>query len=244
MFPLNVIAPELRTPLLISALLVVVVPFLALVALVLRILFDRKVIGRYTGFTLLVCWLIALGFTAFYSVKTANDFREKSTVVEERALTKRPVYHLTKNDLTVIKLPGDNTDRLASIRERAIRRNQNILEAQSRMHMRIVKVDSAQQPTVKFEYDARGATYDQAAQRAGQISYQLLQQGDSLLFDSHFHLDRQELMRDQGLRLTLNIPVGTTLLIDRDLQRHIWYLSFNQCEVNYDLTNDASPDKT
>lgn len=244
MFPLNVIEPGFRTPMLISALFVAIIPFVALVALIIRILFNRSVMGRYTGFTLLVGWLIAVGFTTVYATRTLNDFREESTVVEERSLEKFPVYHLSRNDLTVIKLSQDHTDRIASIRQRAMRRNQNILEGQSRMYMHIARVDSTQGASVTYEYSAHGASYDLAAQRAGRIDYQLQQQGDTLLFDSHFNLDEQDLMRDQRLHLRLNIPVGTRIIIDRELQRHIWDLPFNQCEDNYNYPDEGRPDKT
>lgn len=244
MFPLNVVAPEFRTPMLISALAVAIIPFVALVALVIRILFNKSVMGRYTGFTLLAGWLIAVGFTTVYATRTLNDFREESTVVEEKTLEKHPVYYLSRNDLTVIKLSQDNTDRTASIRQRAMRRNQNILEGQSRVYMDIAKVDSTQGSSITYGYSAHGATYDRAAQRAGRINYHFQQQGDTLLFDSHFNLDNGELMRDQELQLTLNIPVGTRLVIDRELQRHIWDLPFNQCEDNYNYPDDGRPDKT
>src|SRR5690606_5974869 len=46
MFPLNVIEPDFRTPMLISALVVAVIPFVALVALIIRILFNRSAMGQ------------------------------------------------------------------------------------------------------------------------------------------------------------------------------------------------------
>src|SRR5690606_17416518 len=109
MFPLNVIEPAYCTPMLVSALFIAIIPFLALVALIIRILFNRSAIGQYTGFTLLAIWLIAVGFTTVYAARTANDFREESTVVEERPLEKQPVYYLSKNDMTVIRLQNDST---------------------------------------------------------------------------------------------------------------------------------------
>src|SRR5690606_9276672 len=118
--------------------------------------------------------------------RTANDFREESTVVEERPLEPLPVFHLTRNDMTVIRLQRDSSDRISSIRQRALVRNRNILEGQSRMHMRIVKVDSAQAPSLTYEYSARGVTYERAAERAGKIAYEFQEQGDTLSFGSHF----------------------------------------------------------
>src|SRR5690606_38335289 len=113
MFPLNVIEPDFRTPMLISALVVAVIPFVALVALIIRILFNRSAMGQYTGFALLMVWLIAVGFTTVYGTRTLNDFREESTVVEERPLEKRPAYRLIRNDMTVIRLQHDSLDRIS-----------------------------------------------------------------------------------------------------------------------------------
>src|SRR5690606_37142105 len=133
------------------------IPFIALVALIIRILFNRSAMWQYTGFALLIVWLIAVGFTTIYATRTLNDFREESTVVEERPLDQHPAYHLSRNDMTVIRLQQDSSDRISSIRKRAVIRNRNILEGQSRMYMRIVKVDSLQAPSLTYEYSAHGA---------------------------------------------------------------------------------------
>ena len=242
MFPLNVIEPGLRTPMLVSALVVAIIPFIALVALIIRILFNRSTMGRYTGFALLIVWLIAGGFTAVYATRMLSDFREESTVVEERPLERHPVFYLTRNDMTVIRLQHDSSDRISNIRQRAVARNRNILDWQSRMHMRIIKVDSSQAPSLTYTYSAHGATYEKAAERAGKINYEFQQQGDTLVFGSHFRIADDDLMRDQKLYLKLNVPVGARLLIERDLQRHIYDLPFNQCEENYGYSD--RPDKT
>ena len=244
LFPLNVIEPAYRTPMLISAIFVAIIPFIALVALIIRIVFNKAALGRYTGFALLTVWVIAIGSTTVYGVRTANDFREESTVVEERTLEKQPTYRMSKNDLTVIRLYNDSTDRVSLIRRRAIVSNRSLMEWQRRMYLRIVKVDSAEAPSLTYEYSAHGSTYEQAAERAGRIRYQLQQQADRLVFDSHFTLADEDLMRDQRLYLKLNIPVGTRLIIDKDLQRHIYDLPFNQCEENYQDAKGDRPDKT
>src|SRR5690606_3969078 len=207
MFPLNVIEPGLRTPMLVSALVVAVIPFIALVALIIRILFNRSAMGQYTGFALLIVWLIAVGFTTVYGTRTLTDFREESTVVEERPLEKRPADRLIRSDMTVSRLQHDSLDRLSSICQRAVIRNRNILKSQSRTYMHIVKVDSLQAPSLAYEYSAHGATYEKAAERAGKIDYDFQQQGDTLVFGSHFRIADDDLMRDQHLYMKLNIPV-------------------------------------
>lgn len=246
MFPMNIVEPEIRNTLLISGLLVAAIPLIALIGVIVRILFNRPMIGRYTGFTLLVIWIIAAGLTIMYGVETANDFREESTIVEERPLEALPAYIISRNDMTVIKLE-DSTyadDRLGKIRKTAVVRNSNILSNQRRIYLRVVKIDSLQQPTVTYEYSARGRTYDLAAERAGNIQYHIAQTGEKLIFDSHFQVDNNELMRDQNLRIRLNIPVGTILYIREDINRHLWDLPMNQCNSNYLARDGYRPEQT
>src|SRR5690606_4279320 len=172
MFPMNVIAPEYRTALLISSLAAVIIPMLALIALIVRILFNKVMIGRYTGFTLLAIWLVVVGAVIVYGTRTARDFREQSTVMEEVKLESMPAFHLRQNDIGVIWLEGDKDDRLQAIRQRATNRNYTARGSHNRASIRIVRVDSLEIPYVTKEYTARGETYEDADHRAETIPQQ------------------------------------------------------------------------
>src|SRR5690606_36773166 len=110
--------------------------------------------------------------------------------------------------------------------------------------LRINKLDSLQQATVTYEYSARGKTYDEAAERAGNIQYRLAQNGGELVFDSHFHLEQEELMRDQDLNIRLNLPVGTVLHITREMNRYLSDLPIKQCTSNFMARDGYQPEKT
>lgn len=246
MFPVNVVQPEIRNTLLISALLLAAIPLIALIGVIVRILFNRVLIGRYTGFTLLAIWIVAAGLSIIYGVETANDFREESTVVEVRPIEALPEYTISLNDMTVIKLE-DSTyadDRLGKIRRTAVRRNSSVFHNHRKVSLRINKLDSLQQASVTYEYSARGKTYDQAAERAGNIQYHLAQNGGELVFDSHFHLEQEELMRDQDLNIRLNLPVGTVIHITREMNRYLSDLPINQCTSNFMVRDGYQPEKT
>lgn len=244
MFPLNIIEPSYRTPMLISALATAIIPLIGAVALIFRILFNKRTIGQYTGFTLLVIWLVAVGYTTVYGTRTASDFREESKVVEEQVLERHPVYVLSRNDATVIKVEEDSLDRASQIRSRAIIRNRHILEGKNRMYLRIVRADSADQPLLTYEYSARGATYELAAERAAKISYGFRQEAGRLVFDSHFTIAKDDLMRNQRLQLRLHVPVGSRLVIDREMRRHIYDLPFSQCEELSRYSSGGIPEQT
>lgn len=244
MFPLNVIDPAYRTALLICSLGVVIIPMLALVALIIRILFNRVLIGRYTGFTMLAIWLVAIGVTAMYATRTVRDFRHESTVMEEVKLAPSPVYYIYQNDISVIRLQEGNTDRATAIQQRAASRSNDFQSQQNRAFLRIERIDSLETPYVTMEYAARGETYELAARRAGHINFSLRQDSSSLSFDSHFTVGNSELMRDQSLRLVLHVPVGTTVFIDRGMERHMRDLPVYQCGDNHELHMGGRPDRT
>lgn len=232
MFPMDMIAPEYRTALLVGSLAAVIIPMLALVGLIVRILFNKVMIGRYTGFTLLALWLVVVGMVIVYGTRTASDFREQSTIMEETKLESMPAFHLRQNDISVIWLEGDNSDRLQAIQKGVTNRNFNTRGSHNRPSIRIARIDSLETPYVTKEYTARGQTYDVAAQRAGNIHYSIRQDSTVLVFDSHFTLDAGELNRDQNVRVILHLPIGTSLTIDRELERHIRDLPFRQCGDN------------
>ncbi|SEN24807.1 phage shock protein C (PspC) family protein [bacterium A37T11] len=237
MFPFNVIDPSYRNGLLISALVTAIIPIIALILLAIRILFNKPVLGRYTGFSLLIIWVVAIGFTVSYSIRTLSDFREESTVVEERRLVKVPIFKLIRNDLTVVsQVPG--TSRRIGVRHRSM------FEGMRNVRIQIVQIDSLLIPSVTEEFSARGNTFDEATKRAGKLSYHLTQIADTLQFDSQFSLDEQELMRNQSVLLKLNVPIGTHLLINRDLERHIMDLPLSQCADNYKYKYGDEPGAT
>lgn len=246
MFSQNIIPEEYISSLLISALIVVIIPLIALISLITRILFNKHLIGKYSGFILLAIWLVAIGMTTMYGVETATDFREESTLVQERPLEAQPIYRLALNDLTVIKLSDSlqHEDRLGDIRREAVRRNSRLMEKQRRISLQIVKLDSAQQAGITYEFSARGKTYEIAAERAGKIQHHLQQDGELILLDSHFYLDPESMMRDQDVNIRLNIPVGTQLFIDRKLERYVWQLPARQCRQNYKDHDGSTPTET
>jgi phage shock protein PspC (stress-responsive transcriptional regulator) len=235
MFPMNIVDPETRTTLLIAALAVVAIPLFAFIGLIIRILFNRVFIGRYTGFTLLTIWLFAIGVCIHYGINIGADFREESTIVEEKPLEAYPAYTLRMNDLSIIKL-SDSTyidDRLGTVKKTAINRNSSLIEKFRRVSIRVDRVDSLQQPMVIYEFQAHGKTYDLASERAARLSYQMVQKENELVFDSHFFLQNDELMREQDVDVRILLPVGTQLTIHPDAHRYLSNIPLNQCRKNY-----------
>jgi len=172
-------------------------------------------------------WLASIGAIIYYSTSVAKEFRESSTIVEEKPLQKQSVYFLSENDIRVIRLKngvksgvGIKSDNFSSYLKRDIR-------------IRIERIDSLQAPYVRYEYSAKGNTYKVATDRAAKINYALKQDSTALIFDNAFQLSEGERYRDQEVNVTLFLPVGTKLVINDNLEDKLRDISFYDCRDRY-----------
>ncbi len=212
---------------LIAGFLSIFIPFAGLFYLLLRVLFEKKPMNNYLTTTLFLVWLASIGAIIYYSTSVAKEFRESSTIVEEKPLQKQAIYYLNENDVRVIRLKngvksgiGIKNENLSTYLRRNIR-------------IRIERIDSLQEPYVRYEYSAKGNTYKAATDRAGKISYALRQDSTSLTFDNAFQLNEGERYRDQEVNITLFLPVGTKLVINDHLEDKLRDISFYECKDRY-----------
>ncbi|MCW8312586.1 PspC domain-containing protein [Sphingobacterium sp. InxBP1] len=212
---------------LIAGFLSVFIPFAGLFYLLLRVLFEKKPMSNYLTTALFIVWLASTGALIYYSTSVAKEFRESSTIVEEKPLQKQAVYYLNENDVRVIRLKngvksniGLKSENLSSHLKRNIR-------------IRIERIDSLQEPYVRYEYSAKGSTYKAATDRAAKINYALKQDSSSLVFDNAFQLTEGERYRDQEVNVTLFLPVGTKLVINDRLEDKLRDISFYECRDRY-----------
>ncbi|WP_104384006.1 PspC domain-containing protein [Sphingobacterium sp. HMA12] len=212
---------------LIAGFLSIFIPLAGLFYLLLRVLFEKKPMNNYLTTTLFLVWLASIGAIIYYSTSVAKEFRESSTIVEEKPLQRQSVYFLSENDVRVIRLKngvktgmGIKSENLSSYLKRDIR-------------IRIERIDSLQEPYVRYEYSAKGNTYKIATDRAAKINYALKQDTTALIFDSAFQLSEGERYRDQEVDVTLFLPVGTKLVINDNLEGKLRDISFYDCRDRY-----------
>lgn len=252
MFPIDTIELGIRDTLLISLMFVASIPLIALIALIIRIVFNQRVIGRYMGFALLATWLIASGISIYHLVATHNDNRVKSILTDEKRLEPSPVYRLGIHDPTKIRLNDtlDREERSAYILRQAGARS--FVDAGVRISsythigatMEIQRIDSLEQPTIITEYSARGGSYEAAAERAGKIVHRFAQNGERIVIDNYYGIGENEPLRDQVVKLYLNIPVGTIVYIHKDLARILRRIPLHQCEQHYLARDGYLPEET
>lgn len=245
-FPLHAVDTQYRSTLSIGVFFVVAIPILVLILLAVRVLFNRRTMGGYLGFSLLAAWLVAIGFSVYYIAQTAVDFKERGTITQEVILIPEAIYKLNLRDNnTVVFKNGEHRDsvqRQIGIQKSTKRDGRVFYHYHQRISLRIDKGEINQAPMLLEEFSAKGINVDAALERAGRISYDFSQDGENLWLSSNPVLPAGEMNRDQEVRLTLYLPVGTQISIPKNLDRKIrlWGLSYEDCAENHQQRSNST----
>jgi len=213
--------------------LAVFIPLLSLIILSIRIITGSKV-NKYFGYSLLIIWIASVGFLAYYGSLIGMDHSIDGSVVETNTLQPETVYHLSLNDIRTVaqELSPGSPKEQAYVNRIIIRRGVSYMDIRPRIYInKLVYGDTA---TISKEYSAVGRNFDIASKRAQNMTYNVKQTNDELIFDSHALIGANDLYRGQGIRVDLNIPVGTRLIIDRNMRYRLYNVSFDKFEDDFD----------
>ena len=214
---------------LLAGTLAVGIPFLALFFIMLRVVFKSNPMNNYASMSLWAAWVGSIVMILYFVIVTNQDFIEESTISVEKPLEKKDTYILSMNDVRVIKTSDEEFSK----------KNLNLGKyglignhLRDDIGIRFEPLDSLKAPYLQYNYQAKGNSYGDASARASKIKYQVVQNGENILFDSHFALQEKQLIRDQRVQMVVYLPVGTTVMLNRDLDYKVRDIWAYDCRVN------------
>lgn len=212
--------PQYYGPTIIASLVLVVIPLLLLIILSLR-LFMRFTFNKYMGFTMLTLWLLALFSIIYFSTTVAMDYREEATYTEKDSIGNWQAYYLDINDTRSFqKVNGRSLPFL----------NPRLHQSYNDIHtsIRLFPLKKGKQPYIIKKFEAHGATFNTALERAQHISYGVSVQDSSILFNSHGFIE-QGLIRDQDIEVEIYLPEGAIIHINPDHRYYFRDIDFSDC---------------
>jgi hypothetical protein len=221
-FPFNVVNPEYRSPVILSALLLLVIPLLALIFFAVRVITNRSIVSRYSSFAMLMLWLTGIGMAVYYGSRVAADFKDEAKFQQTVTLQAQPVIRLRlNNDIFFTRedsiryhiKDGDLNGRVLYGEDRFENETQSF-------DLYIERSEDSTLSVIK-EFSARGRTFEQAFEAAKQIGYQLAQRDSIIQLDKYISLTGDALYRKQSLDVILKVPVNTKLIIERSLRSRL-----------------------
>ena len=232
--PFVVINQEYRLPVLIAGFVVLFVPILALVLFSIRVAFNKQAINKTLSFSLLIIWLTGAGFAGYYASKTLTEFKQQAELTQNLDLKSYSTYTLdvdkskffSKEDSINYHIDGN-------VKNRIIVDNLNDegpFADEFRVRINIEKSTDGKTSLMQT-HSAQGKTFKVALQNAQNISYKFGVKDSVLTLNPRFQIGKESNWRDQTVKLTFYVPVGTKLLLKQDINRYI---------QNYYLYDDHS----
>ncbi|MEL0026237.1 MAG: hypothetical protein VW775_04125, partial [Schleiferiaceae bacterium] len=172
-------------------------------------LFGKSISNaRLLSFSGIASFIIGLILIFISAGSLATDFKERSTEVE-----KLPIQG---NSLVLeADILEESTGFLFDIDDDQLR-IENVRFNIERT------ADSA--ALLELKHSASGRNHAEARQRAQQFDFKTEQSGETLRLSEYFSVPEDALYRGQDLKVTLRLPVGTTVFLDPSLENIIYDL--------------------
>jgi len=241
-FPFSIINEGNRGAILFGAFIVCFVPILALVLFSIRVAFNKQAINKTLSFALLIIWLAGVAITGYQAAKISSEFKQHAELTQTTDLKAYPVYtinidkskYFSKEDSAAYHIDANN-------------RHQIVVDdfedgpfvSPNRIRIDINKSETGVTRLTQ-KYESQGKTFQSALQNAQNISYNYVVKDAELTFSPRFQLRKGTIWRNQEVRLNLEIPVGTKLILKQDAYRYVnnyWTWECNDSENDH---NDSS----
>jgi len=238
-FPFNMVNPENKSILALSAFVLIFIPLAALVVFAIKVIFSRVEISKTVYFGMLIIWLSGLGIGVYHVSKVGSEFNDEARFSITSSIKPSGVYYLKINPSQYLSKEDslDYNINTNDFKERIIinsrRRNFNLPR---NVNLKIIKADVLE-PVLIQEFSAKGPNFETALANARKANYRFIQTDSLILLDGNTYVKSGELWRDQQVFLTLKIPENTKLFIEGTLSRYLDGYSLWECQPE-----NAKPD--
>ena len=216
--------------------LLIGIPIVALVIFIIRKLTGVKETNRYAGYTLTFLWLLGLAFAAVVISSVVKDFRRPASEAETVA-----IQQPSKGKLILRKAPGgiltdgDDDVQFGFFDDHLLIADDTVLINYIRIRVEKSLTDSFGVEVTRF---SRGRTVQQAKELAHDIAFHLNQKDSILYLPEGFSLSPHSKYRGQRVTVTIKVPVGKNIEIDREVYRNYSFSRYSHDDDNWDNDSD------
>ncbi|MEJ2882793.1 PspC domain-containing protein [Pedobacter sp. GR22-6] len=221
-FPVNIVNEEYLTALTFASFIIGSIPLLALILFSIRVAFNGAAINKTLSFGLLIVWLAGVVTGVFYVAKISTEFKAGAEFAQVTDLKPYKEYTVqldrarffTKEDSLRYRIDAKGN------RGRKILQDLDDDFNMPSNHWFYIEKSEDGRTTLNQSFKARGKTFEVALKHAQDIQYGFLQEGAVLNFSSAMWFPREANWRGQEVELTLRVPVGTELKIEKGIGRY------------------------
>ena len=194
------------------------VPVIAFITWLIRRIMGVKSGNRYLGFTFAGLWFIGLVCGGILAASIARNFDARAREKQEYTITQPLTGKLiVKVPDTKVKVYGRwfKMDGIMSMNDDSLFLNN--------VRLRIVRSTDSAYHISAFKF-SNGRDESAALRNIAEISYGINQEDSTVWLDRGFSLKKGTRFRNQGVQVTIQVPVGKRIMIDRNVQRRLnWF---------------------
>ncbi|RYG13317.1 MAG: PspC domain-containing protein [Chitinophagaceae bacterium] len=234
-FPLNVINTPFRDGLIFHAFLACFIPILALVLFALKVVNSRIEISRYVWFGLLIVWLVGAGTSGYYTAKILGEFKEDAELVQQTELKKSSVYVIDVDKSMVFNKQDSVNYHLEemNIGNKVIVDNyDNGPFGNPRNVSFEIEKSLDDKASISTTFSSQGRDFQTALKNAQGIDYKFIQRDSALVFSPSIKFKQHGAWRGQSVHVTLKLPVGARVLINKNANRYWSFYQYYDCRID------------
>jgi phage shock protein PspC (stress-responsive transcriptional regulator) len=194
------------------------IPLMALLYVGIKLIFNIRKSVPAINVLLFIAWLGSIGLLVYTGFKIANEFKYKTTV-------KTTIPLNTNGYKTIYLEPANNPDmenytHLENIDHLHIWNVDGRLEVKGNPNINVVNGDSA---FIMIEKSARGSDVPEANQLANETIFNVVQLDSIIKIDPQFRLPANSMIRNQQVKITIQLKRDQKLEVNPSLSEHINY---------------------
>ncbi len=202
---------------LISIVLVIGIPVLAIIYAGVKMIFKIKVKNKIIGFTAFFTWIIGiimLAYVTMHEVKNHTSSANISETIQIDTLSSDTLYLKLGKDFNKNE---DSYNQICIDDIIAVSNNNNETCLHGIPNLKI-KTSDKDNIEIKITKYARGIEKDIALNHAKEIEYKFNFKDSVIYFDKYFDIPMDRKWYDQNVKIILYIPEGQEIIIDKKLQ--------------------------
>lgn len=238
-FPFSIINEGNRGIILLSAFIVCFIPVLALVLFSIRIVFSKQAINKTLSFGLLIVWLVGVSIAFYHAAKISSEFKQHAELTQTADLKSYETYVIDIDRSKYFSKEDSIAYRIDASQNRQIVTDDfenGPFVSPNNVRINIEKSETGATRLTQ-KYESQGKTFSKALQNAQNIDYKYALKDSTIVFSPRFQLRKGTIWRNQEVRLNLEVPVGTRVILKEDAYRYLNNYGTWDCK---DIENDKN----
>lgn len=222
-FPINMVNEEYMFTMTIAAFIILTIPLLALILFSIRVGFNGRPVSKVVSYGLLLVWLFGVATGIFYVTKVATEFKEGAEFAQTTVLASHPVYSININKTRFFTKEDSLNYRIDPTRYHGKKIVSNLDDDFNMPKSISFRMEKSLDGTTSLNtaYKSRGKNFEVALKNAQNIHYSFLQDGANINLNPNVHIAKMDNWRGQEVELVLNIPVGTEVRVNKEINRYL-----------------------